>query len=276
MAWDEDDLNRQRVRMMLTLPTEGDAALVFDDTGFAKQGTSSAGVARQYSGTLGKTGNCQVAVNCHYAERTIAWPVATRLYLPREWTDDPERLRKARVPGGVTFQTKPEVALGLLDQADAWGVMIVSRLPCDGLSMCCTGERSMYPCFTAQLRARWTTTMHPRFIPGAHAGWASTHSCTWKGRRSLTVSVGGMDFTKDWRRSRYERYVPAALCLRTQSRNRSRTVTTGDAPGVLPAGVGEGGRAISVRPANRVAARAVAASGRDGLGVGRDEPRSGS
>src|ERR687885_446828 len=53
MRWDEDDLNQQRVQTLLALPTEGDAALLFDDTGFAKQGKSSVGVARQYSGTLG-------------------------------------------------------------------------------------------------------------------------------------------------------------------------------------------------------------------------------
>ena len=122
MLWDEEDLNEQRVQDLLALPTEGDAALIVDDTGFAKQGQSSVGVARQYSGTLGKVGNCQVTVNCHYAERTIAWPVATRLYLPREWADDPERLQKAKVPKEITFQTKPQIALGLLDQADRLGV----------------------------------------------------------------------------------------------------------------------------------------------------------
>jgi len=122
MAWDHDDLNRQRVRRLLALPTEGDAVLVLDDTGFAKQGQHSAGVARQYSGTLGKVGNCQVAVNCHYAERTLAWPVATRLYLPKDWAGDAERLRRAKVPQGVTFQTKPAIALALVDRADAWGV----------------------------------------------------------------------------------------------------------------------------------------------------------
>src|SRR5215831_7552207 len=122
MLWDEDDLNRQRVQDLLALPTEGDAALLFDDTGFAKQGKYSVGTARQYSGTLGKVGNCQVSVNCHYAERTIAWPVATRLYLPREWTDDPARLKKARVPETITFQTKPQIALALLDEADRMGV----------------------------------------------------------------------------------------------------------------------------------------------------------
>src|SRR5262249_42703990 len=85
IGWDADDLNRQRVETLTRLPSEGDGASIFDDTGFAKQGRCSVGVARQYSGTLGKTGNCQVVVNCHYAERTIAWPVATRLYLPESW-----------------------------------------------------------------------------------------------------------------------------------------------------------------------------------------------
>lgn len=122
MVWDEHDLTRQRVRVMVALPTEGDGVLVFDDTGFAKQGTTSVGVARQYSGTLGKVANCQVTINCHYAERTLAWPVATRLYLPDSWASDPDRRKKAQVPEGIQFQTKAEIALGLLDEANAWGV----------------------------------------------------------------------------------------------------------------------------------------------------------
>ena len=121
-AWDQDDLNRQRVEQMLRLPSEGDGVLIFDDTGFAKQGKCSVGVARQYSGTLGKKGNCQITVNCHYAERTVAWPVATRLYLPRHWAEDLPRRAKAHVPEEVCFQTKPQIALALLDQAKAWGV----------------------------------------------------------------------------------------------------------------------------------------------------------
>jgi SRSO17 transposase len=120
--WDEDDLNRQRVQTLLTLPTEGDGVLILDDTGFAKQGKHSVGVARQYSGTLGKTGNCQVTVNCHYAERTIAWPVATRLYLPEAWAKDTDRRQKAKVPEPIAFRTKPQIALELLDRARAWGV----------------------------------------------------------------------------------------------------------------------------------------------------------
>jgi len=122
IAFDEDDLNDQRVRTLRQLPSEGDAVLVFDDTGFAKQGQGSVGVQRQYSGTLGKTGNCQVTVNCHYAERTLAWPVATRLYLPQEWAFDPARRKKAKVPEDITFQTKPEIALALLDHAKELGI----------------------------------------------------------------------------------------------------------------------------------------------------------
>jgi SRSO17 transposase len=120
--WDEDDLNDQRVRTLRQLPSEGDAVLVFDDTGFAKQGKCSVGVQRQYSGTLGKTGNCQVTVNCHYAERTLAWPIATRLYLPKEWALDPDRRTKAKVPAAVEFQTKSQIALDLLDRARRLGV----------------------------------------------------------------------------------------------------------------------------------------------------------
>src|SRR5436305_14543418 len=97
MAWDHDDLNRQRVQWLAEWPTEGDGVLIFDDTGFAQQGHCSVGVAWQYSGTLGKTANCQITVDCHYADRTLAWPVATRLYLHEDWASDFHRRKKARV-----------------------------------------------------------------------------------------------------------------------------------------------------------------------------------
>lgn len=120
--WDEQDLNRQRVEKLIAEATVGNGVLIVDDTGFAKQGKASVGVARQYSGTLGKVGNCQVAVTCCYSDPQASWPVAVRLYLPQDWTATPEPLRRARVPEAVTLQTKPQIALALLDQARAWGV----------------------------------------------------------------------------------------------------------------------------------------------------------
>ena len=122
MQWDEEDLNRQRVQKMIAEASVGDGVVVLDDTGFPKQGRASVGVERQYSGTLGKVGNCQVAVTCCYSDRQVTWPVAVRLYLPKSWADDPARRQQARVPAEVPFQTKPEIALVLLDQARAWGV----------------------------------------------------------------------------------------------------------------------------------------------------------
>jgi SRSO17 transposase len=122
MQWDEEDLNRQRVQKMMAEATRGEGVLVVDDTGFPKQGAASVGVERQYSGTLGKVGNCQVAVTCCYSDPQATWPVAVRLYLPQTWAYNPERRQQARVPTEISFQTKPEIALQLLDQARAWGV----------------------------------------------------------------------------------------------------------------------------------------------------------
>jgi hypothetical protein len=101
-----------------------------EDTGFEKKGQQSVGVARQYTGTVGKITNCQVTVNCHYAERTVAWPVATRLYLPEEWVADADRRKRAHVPPEIGFQTKAQIALALLDEARA----------CQVAHACITGD----------------------------------------------------------------------------------------------------------------------------------------
>jgi SRSO17 transposase len=122
MVWDEQALNRQRITQMLALASARDGVLICDDTGFAKKGRHAVGVARQYTGTVGKITNCQVTVNCHYAERTLAWPVATRLYLPQGWAEDEARRQRAHVPKEVVFATKAEIALGLLDEANRCGV----------------------------------------------------------------------------------------------------------------------------------------------------------
>lgn len=87
---------------------------IIDDTGFAKQGKHSVGVASQYCGQLGRKGNCQVAVSLSIANHHASLPVAYRLYLPRDWAADKRRRRKAGVPVGIGFQTKQEIALDQL------------------------------------------------------------------------------------------------------------------------------------------------------------------
>jgi len=98
-----------------------DGAFLIDETGFAKQGKKSVGVARQYSGTLGKVGNCQIGVFLTYASAKGHATVDAQLFLPEEWTTDPERCRAAGVPEAVGFRTKPEIALELLQQAGQGG-----------------------------------------------------------------------------------------------------------------------------------------------------------
>ena len=97
------------------------AAWAIDDTGFPKKGSHSVGVARQYTGTLGKIGNCQVAVSLHYATDDAAVPLDFALYLPEEWLEE-ERRREAGIPQDVTFQTKWALALTLIDRALEWEV----------------------------------------------------------------------------------------------------------------------------------------------------------
>src|SRR6185369_2645317 len=86
-------------------------AWIIDDTGFPKKGKHSVGVARQYCGQVGKQENCQVAVSLSIANHHASLPIAYRLYLPREWAEDPARRHKARVPDETEFKTKHQIAL---------------------------------------------------------------------------------------------------------------------------------------------------------------------
>ena len=97
-------------------------AWVLDDTGFPKDGKDSPGVKRQYSGTLGKTGNCQIGVSVHAVGARGTVPLGWALYLPEEWCEDPERRRrKAKIPEEVEFKTKPELGVELIERAAGWG-----------------------------------------------------------------------------------------------------------------------------------------------------------
>ena len=125
--WEPQALDQQRVQTLVAQsPPQG--LLVLDDTGLPKQGRRSVGVARQYSGTLGKVANCQVVVSAHYvadeptSPAPIHWPLSAQLYLPEAWATEGTRRAKVHVPTAVAFQTQPALALALIDQAWAWGV----------------------------------------------------------------------------------------------------------------------------------------------------------
>ena len=101
---------------------DAEAVLVLDETGFLKQGKSSCGVARQYTGSAGKVTNCRIGVFAAYVSRHGLAFIARALYLPKTWTDDPARLSAALVPPGVSFATMPRLALAMLGRAIAAGV----------------------------------------------------------------------------------------------------------------------------------------------------------
>jgi SRSO17 transposase len=111
-----------RIARALDRDLPGVEAFVVDDTGFPKKGTHSVGVARQYSGTLGRQDSCQVATSLHLAGEQGSGCIGMRLYLPESWTTDRARCEKAGVPATIAFAPKWHHALDLLDAALAAGV----------------------------------------------------------------------------------------------------------------------------------------------------------
>jgi SRSO17 transposase len=95
---------------------------IIDDTGFLKQGKHSVGVQRQYTGSAGKVTNCQVGVSLAVATGSEQIPVDFELYLPACWIDDPQRRREARIPESMTFKTKVQLALEMIERAKENGV----------------------------------------------------------------------------------------------------------------------------------------------------------
>src|SRR6202142_4754642 len=112
----------ERLGKRMTAELEPDSAWGGDDTGFPKQGTHSVAVERQYSGTLGKTGNCQIAVSVHHVGEEGNAPLGWRLYLPESWAKDEQRRLDVGIPADVVFRPKWELALDIIDQIRGWGL----------------------------------------------------------------------------------------------------------------------------------------------------------
>ena len=115
--WEADALRDVVREYALETLADEDAVLVVDETGFLKQGKASCGVARQYTGSAGKIANCQIGVFACYASRHGHAFIDRALYLPKEWTDDPKRLKAAHVPEDAGFATKPQIARRMIARA---------------------------------------------------------------------------------------------------------------------------------------------------------------
>jgi SRSO17 transposase len=122
-TWDADAVRDDlRAYVVDHLGDPASGVLIIDDTGFVKKGDQSCGVRRQYTGTVGATANAQVGVFLAYASDQGAAFVDRALYLPRGWTDHPERCRQAGIPETVRFATKLTLAQRMLARAFAAGV----------------------------------------------------------------------------------------------------------------------------------------------------------
>lgn len=120
--WDADAVRDDLQAYVTEHLGDADGVLVLDETGFLKKGAKSVGVRRQYTGTAGRIENSQVGVFLGYASHHGHALIDRALYLPKEWAEDADRCREARVPEAVAFTTKPKQGLAMLERARVAGV----------------------------------------------------------------------------------------------------------------------------------------------------------
>jgi SRSO17 transposase len=113
--WDDEKVMGELRRHVTEDLADPDGVIVFDPTSFPKKGTHSVGVKRQWCGRLGKRENCQVGVFMAYATSKGHGPLDRRLFLPKDWAEDPARRKECRVPEEVEHRTKWQIALDMLD-----------------------------------------------------------------------------------------------------------------------------------------------------------------
>jgi SRSO17 transposase len=124
--WSDEEVRRHATQHGVSAMSRREPVTdwIVDDTGFPKQGDKSPGVQRQYSGTLGRTGNCQIAVSVTVATRTMHLPIDMDLYLPASWAEDRSRCDAAHIPDDVVYRPKWRIALDLIERNVKAGVPI--------------------------------------------------------------------------------------------------------------------------------------------------------
>ena len=115
-SWDADGVRDDVCDYVVEHLYDEAAVLVVDETGDLKKGRHTAGVQRQYTGTAGRIENAQVAVDLVYAGGRGHASVDRDLYVPRSWTDDPQRCRAAGLPDDRGFSTKPHLAQVMIER----------------------------------------------------------------------------------------------------------------------------------------------------------------
>ncbi|MDI1466104.1 transposase [Catellatospora sp. KI3] len=127
-VWDAESVAADERRLVTDQLAHPDAVLGVDETGFLKKGACSAGVQRQHCGTAGRVENSQVAVILAYASPRGRALVGRRLYMPtKSWTADTDRCRRAGIPDGLEFATKPALAGQMIDAAIVAGIRVGYR-----------------------------------------------------------------------------------------------------------------------------------------------------
>ena len=112
--WDDEKVMAELRRQVREALAEDEGVIVIDPSGFPKKGSHSCGVARQWCGRLGKQENCQIGVFLAYISSKGHAPLDRRLYLPKDWGDDPRRRQECHVPADLTYRKTWEIALDLL------------------------------------------------------------------------------------------------------------------------------------------------------------------
>ncbi|MFI6729798.1 IS701 family transposase [Streptomyces atratus] len=115
--WDADAVRDDIRAYVVEHLHDENAVLVVDETGDLKKGTATVGVQRQYTGTAGRIENAQVAVYLVYSAARGHTAIDRALYVPRSWTEDPDRCQRAGIPDGLAFATKPQLAAQMVERA---------------------------------------------------------------------------------------------------------------------------------------------------------------
>lgn len=212
-------------------------AWVLDDTGFPKDGKRSPGVKRQYSGTLGKIGNCQIGVSVHAVGAKGTAPLGWALYLPEEWCSDAERRRAAKVPDEVTFKTKPELGVELVERAVEWEVPAAPLL-----GDCAYGENTELRERLGRAELEYVLSVSPETtvfapgtafaVPGRKGTRGPTPTRPEPDRKPVSIGelLAGLD-AEDWQEVTFRdgpegEPVGSRFCfLRVRAANRAKTRT---------------------------------------------------